>query len=300
MKIEQPINILVQRRASIGDVIMATGVVRELKLRYGDNANIDVATDYQEAFRNNPRIRNIIPVDMVGQSVHRYDLYFNLDDAYELNPVNHYVDSYFYRVFGAGRDCNKSVELFPDEHDIKVVENDIKEIGEKFIVVHLRNWAWPAKNISMDVWFEVFGQLFTERTDFKVVCVGGQTDYFVADHPLFFDARGRYNNQQLKHLCDKAACFVGIDSGPFQCAAASSTHIIALLTHLLPERILPYRCWELGYHCTAIQTNEDCRGCNDVQSRPVRHLVCSKQTTPCTSNFDASAITEAILKQLGK
>ena len=57
MKLEQPINILVQRRAAIGDVIMTTGIVRELKRRYGNNANVDVATDFAEAYRNNPNIQ---------------------------------------------------------------------------------------------------------------------------------------------------------------------------------------------------------------------------------------------------
>jgi ADP-heptose:LPS heptosyltransferase len=279
---------------------MTTGVVRELKKKYGKNANIDIATDYQEAYRNNPHIRNIFPVDMIGQSATNYQIYINLDDAYELNPLNHYVDSYFYRTFGTGPEMDRSVELFPDTTDKNVViEFFDKEIQEDFIVVHLRNWAWAAKNISMDVWLEVFGKLFEERTDFKVVCVGGQSDLFV-EHPLFVDARGKFNNQQLKYLCDSAKCFVGIDSGPFQCAAASKTHIIALLTHLKPERILPHRKWELGYNTTEIQTLEDCAGCNDTQARPVRQLVCKKGNTPCTSNFDTNAITKAILNTLGK
>ncbi|HET8688298.1 MAG TPA: glycosyltransferase family 9 protein [Methanosarcina sp.] len=279
---------------------MTTGVIRELKQKFGKNANIDVATDYQEAYRNNPHIRNIFAVDMVGRFIQNYHHYINLDNAYEANPLNHYVDSYFYRAFGAHHEMNQSVELFPDDNDMAKVDADLKEIGKKFIVVHLRNWHWTAKNISMEVWFDVFAQIFGERTDFKVVTVGGQTDHYIEGHPLFFDARDRYNNQQLKYLCDHAACFVGVDSGPFQCAAASKTHIIALLTHLKPERILPYRCWERGYNCTAIQTREDCAGCNDVQERPVRQLVCSKQNTPCVNNFDATAISQEILKQLGK
>jgi ADP-heptose:LPS heptosyltransferase len=192
-----------------------------------------------------------------------------------------------------------SVELFPTDEDRSTVDQYIKDsIGNKFIVVHLRNWHWTAKNISMDVWLEVFGKLFEERVDFKVVCVGGSTDHFV-DHPLFVDVRDKFNSQQMKYLCDQARCFVGVDSGPFQCAAASSTHIIGLLTHLDPECIMPHRKFELGYNSTAIQTQEDCRGCNKNQDRPVRQLVCIKGTTPCNANFDTDTITQAILKQLG-
>jgi ADP-heptose:LPS heptosyltransferase len=290
MKLTNPINILVQRRAAIGDVIMTTGVVRELKRRYGNNANIDVATDFAEPYRNNPHIRNVYPVQQIP-AVSNWDLYFNLDDAYELNPTEHYVDNYFYRAFGENT-LDHSVELFPSDEDKIAVDTDLKEIGDKFIVVHMRNWHWTAKNISTDVWLEVFTQIFENRADFKVVCVGGLTDNWI-EHPLFVDLRDKYNSQQIKYLCDHAACFVGVDSGPFHCASASSTHIVGLLTHLRPECIMP-----AGDH-TAIQTLEDCRGCNDVQQRPVRQLICSKGNTPCNNNFDATAIAQAILKQLG-
>ena len=296
MKLEKPINILVQRRAAIGDVIMTTGIVRELKHKYGNDANIDIATDFAEPYRNNPHIRNIFPVDQVPDVNDRWDLYFNLDDAYENNPTEHYVKNYFYRVF-ADTTRNMAAELFPTKEDRATVDADLKEIGNKFIVVHMRNWHWTAKNISMDVWLEVFSKLFEQRADFKIVCVGGATDHFV-DHPLFFDCRERYNSQQIKYLCDHACAFVGIDSGPFHCASASKTHIIALLTHVHPDIIIPHRKFEMGYNSTSIPTEEDCRGCNSEQARPVRQLVCKKGNTPCNNNFDTDIITNSILRQL--
>jgi ADP-heptose:LPS heptosyltransferase len=297
MKLEQPINILVRRRAAIGDTIMSTAVVRELTKRY-NNCNIDIATEFVEVYRNNPHIRNIYLPHMMPD-VAAYDLYINLDDAYELNPTQHYVDSMFYRAFGDNfRNLDQRVELWPSDDDRREVVQDMEDLGQQFVVVHMRQWHWASKNISLDTWFEVFGLLFEQRTDFTIVCVGGETDFAVQDHPLIFDARGRYNSQQMKYLCDHAQAFVGIDSGPFQCAAASNTHIIALLTHLRPECILPYRKHEMGHNCTAIQTSEDCAGCNDDQVRPVRQLVCKKQTFPCASNWDTQRIATAILGQL--
>lgn len=292
MNLEKPLNILVQRRAAIGDVIMSTAVVRELKKKYGSNANIDVATDFAEVYRNNPHIRNIFPVAQLP-STSNWDMFINLDNCYELNPTEHYQQNYMYRAFGEN-ELDHSVELFPDEDDQnKIVYLQHEHELDRYIVVHMRNWHWTAKNISMDVWLDVFTQVFEKNADFKIVCVGGETDY-VVDHPLFVDARARYNNQQLKFLCDGARAFVGVDSGPYWCAAASSTHIIALLTHLRPEVILPMRATK----SQAIQTLEDCRGCNDIQQRPVSHLVCKKGNTPCNNNFDTQAIAEAILNVL--
>jgi ADP-heptose:LPS heptosyltransferase len=273
---------------------MTTGVVRELKRLYNADANIYVATDTPEPYRSNPHIEGVIKYEHMNDSV--FDVVYNLDDAYEHNPENHYVDSYFYRVFGH-TNLNRSVELFPSREDCATVDEDIRDIGNRFVVFHMRNWHWQAKNIDLDVWFGVLEKLFTERTDFKIVCVGGATDHFV-DHPLMFDARDRYNVQQLKYLMDHAQCFVGVDSAPYQCAAASTTHIVSLLTHLRPERIVPYRKMDINWNSTAIQTLEDCAGCNDQQATPVRQIVCQKGNTPCTNNFDTTAIAEAILKQL--
>ena len=123
MNIQYPTKILVQRRSAIGDVIMSTAVVRELNHRYGDNAVIDIATDCFEVYRNNPRVRNIIPTDSADPKA--YDIYVNLDDAYELNPKNHYIDSYLFRAFGHN-DVSRQVELFPSKEDHEVIEQDIK------------------------------------------------------------------------------------------------------------------------------------------------------------------------------
>jgi ADP-heptose:LPS heptosyltransferase len=273
---------------------MTTGVVRELKRIYGSNASIVVATDAIEVYKNNPRILGVIPYEEAG--VAPFNVVYNLDDAYEINPENHYVDSYFYRVFGH-TNLDRSVELFPSDEDKKNVDADLKDIGDRFVVFHMRNWHWQAKNIDLDVWFDVLAKVFTERTDFKVVCVGGATDHYV-DHPLLVDARDRYNIQELKHLMDHALCFVGVDSAPLQCAAASKTHIIPLLTHLKPERIVPHRRMDINWNATPIQTLEDCAGCNDNQQIPIRQIVCRKGTTPCTGNFDTDAIAQAILKVL--
>lgn len=296
MKIETALNILVRRRAAIGDVIMSTGVIRELKNIYGSHCHIDVATECIGVFQNNPHIRNIYPVQLMPDPA-AYDMYFNLDDAYELNPENHYVDSYFYRVFG-NQSLPKHVELFTDQSDRDAVDADLDQLDRDFIVVHMRNWHWASKNIHFDVWMQVFEKLYSHTTDVAVVCVGGGTDHALDQAPLFYDFRDKYSSQQMSYLISKAQCFVGIDSGPLQCAAATDTHIVSLLTHLKPERILPHRHGQCGWNTTAIQTLQDCAGCNDEQARPVSQLVCKKQTFPCAGSWDVDAIAQAILTTL--
>jgi ADP-heptose:LPS heptosyltransferase len=302
-KLSKPLNFLIKRRGATGDVIMTTGIAREVKKAFGDNVNISIATDCLDVYKNNPHISNIIPYD--AADANKFDWFVSLDDAYENEPGTNFIDAYYYGVFGDLGGIYKNVELFPSDADVEVIDEFIESetLGEKFIVVHLRNWHWQAKNIAMEVWFDVFAKLFEEQTDFKIVTVGGPTDHSV-EHPNFVDARTmRFTPQQLKVLCDRARCFVGIDSAPFWCAAASDTTIVALLTHLLPERIMPHRRCDATYGQTdfktiAISTLEDCKGCNDRQQHPVRQIVCEKGDYPCTRNFDTNAIAKAILNTL--
>jgi len=290
MNIERPVQILVRRRAALGDVIMSTGVVRELKNKY--NCEIDVATEFPNVFDNNPHVRAIYHTNAMPDTS-TYDLYINLDDAYELNPLNHYLDSYFYRAFGTSTVDNKTPEIFSTESDIDVVNSFFQENNlDNYIVVHIRQWYWPLKNMSWDTWYLVFERLFTERTDFKIVCVGTAQDGFV-EHPLFVDARDRLNVQQQRVLMDQARCFVGIDSGPYHIATASQVHIISLHTHLLPERIAPQH-----KPYTAIKSEVDCVGCNDHQTRPVRQIVCKHGDFRCSNSFNADRIANNILEIL--
>lgn len=290
LKIEQPIQILVRRRAALGDVIMSTGVVRELKRRY--QCVIDIATEFPNVYDNNPHVRAIYHTSAMPDPT-AYDMYINLDDSYELNPINHYLDSYFYRAFGTSAMANKKPELFVTDNDVEVVNSffTTNEIDE-YVVIHIRQWHWPLKNMSWDTWYAIFEQIFSVRTDIKIVCVGTSQDGYV-EHPLFVDARDQLTVQQQKLLMDNSRCFVGTDSGPYHIASAGNTTIISLHTHLLPDRILPR-----DQNAVAILSDVDCVGCNDTQQRPVRQVVCKHGDFRCKDSFDATRIANNILELL--
>jgi ADP-heptose:LPS heptosyltransferase len=295
MKIETPTTILVKRRAALGDVVMSTAVVRELYKQHDGRCAITVETEHPLVYKNNPYIVDLRNWGEVN--VNDYDVVVNLDDAYELNPDNHFVDSMLYRAFGNNLSkLNRAPDLHADENDRSLVDADVKDIGP-FFAVHMRNWHWALKNIDIDIWCDIFAQVFEKNADYKVVIVGGPTDYML-EHPLFVDARAKYTPQQLAYLLDSARCFVGIDSGPFNIAAASNTHIIGLLTHNPPANIMPIRKFDAGWNTTAIQANIDCVGCNVKQARPVRGIVCEHGDFRCNRLWNTEKIADAILKQL--
>jgi ADP-heptose:LPS heptosyltransferase len=295
MKIETPTTILVKRRAALGDVVMSTGVVRELYKYHNGQCAITVETEFPLVYKNNPYIVDLRNWGEVNSA--DYDVVYNLDDAYELNPENHFIRSMFQRVFPGTTTLDFHPDLHADESDQELVTKDIAEIDSTYIAVHMRNWHWALKNIDIDVWVDIFSKVFEARTDFKIVTVGGPTDLSL-EHPLFVNKNAQYTPQQLKLLLDKANCFVGIDSGPFQIAGASNTHVIGLLTHNPPEYIMPIRHLGPDWHWTAIQADIDCVGCNVNQQRPVRGINCIHGDFRCNRLFDTQKIANAILEQL--
>jgi ADP-heptose:LPS heptosyltransferase len=296
MKIESPVNILVKRRAALGDVVMSTAVVRELYKQHDGNCAITVETEFPLVYKNNPYIVDLRNWGEVNTN--DYDVVYNLDDAYELNPDNHFISSMMSRVFGPHLgNLNQQPDLHVDDNDRSTVDADLADIGP-FFAVHMRNWHWPLKNIDIEIWADIISRVFEKTTEYKIVCVGGPTDYVFEGHPLIVDARAKYTPQQLRYLLDYARCFVGIDSGPFQIAGASSTHVIGLLTHNPPENIMPIRRMDPTWHHTAIQADINCVGCNVNQDRPVRGINCIHGDFRCNKLFDTQRIADAILEQL--
>jgi ADP-heptose:LPS heptosyltransferase len=292
LKIEKKIDILVRRRAALGDVIYTTGVIRELYKQYQGNARITVQTDFPDVFANNPYVHHVVSCS-TGLTVSEFDIYHNLDNCYEYNPANHYLDSYFYRVFGEHK-LVRDTELHPSDADRAAVDKDLEFIGDKFIAVHMRQWHWELKNIKQEVWFDLFERIFSERVDHKIVFVGGSADGHI-DHPLMINTCGRYNPQELKHLLEHAACFVGIDSGPYAIATTTKTPIVAMLSHMPPSTIIPIRDNREGTNTQVIQADVSCVGCYERQERPVSQIVCERGDYACNSLWDTERVSQAIL-----
>ena len=300
MKLEVPIGILVRRRAALGDVVIATGVLRELKNKFGDNCVIDVATQHPIVFDNNPHVRNVIKISETDDSAadpSLYDVFYNLDDTYEYNPEVNFADSYFHRVFGT-TEIDKSMELWVDDAQMDVANAFIEHIGGDFIAVHMRRWYWELKNIDPVIWMEVFNRVLAVKPTLKIVCVGGETDYFPEGSPNVIDGRKIGTPGMLSAVLDHAKCFVGIDSAPMHIAGASDAPIVALLSHMSPDKVLPYRKHTFGADCTVIQANVSCVGCHSRQQRPVRQIVCERGDYACNKLWDVDAIAEAIIKYL--
>ena len=111
LQIDKPARILVDRRKAVGDVIMITPVLRELRRRYGSTAFIQVVTEESIVLEHNPDVNAVVHPQNVKRE-DPWDLYINLNDAYENNVRSHYVDAYLYKAYGTTEGIDKSVYLF--------------------------------------------------------------------------------------------------------------------------------------------------------------------------------------------
>lgn len=296
MNLEKPISILVRRRAALGDVIVATGIPRELKKLYGDNCIVDVVSEYPQVWKHNPHVRQSFHTDHPLR-IEQYDVYYNLDDTYEFNPNNHFADNYFYRIFGT-TDMDRSMELYVDDTESQSIDDFVSSINGDFIAVHMRRWYWEMKNIDAVVWVDVFNKILAQHPSLKLVCVGGDTDFYPEGSPNVIDGRSLGTPGILSGVLDHAKCFVGIDSAPFHIAGTSSTGIVALMSHMKPSNVLPYREGVLGHNCEVVQASVDCVECHGRQARPVRQIKCERGDYACNKLWDTDAIVSAINKFL--
>ena len=300
LKIDKPTRILVDRRKAVGDVIMITPVLRELRKRYGPDAFIQVVTEENIVLKNNPHVNIVVPPSEMRRE-DPWDLYLNLNDAYEYNVTSHYVDAYLYRAFGTTEGIDKTPEVFADSEEIENVADAKIDIDGPYVVFHMRQWAWENKNVSPDTWTIIMAWLEATNPGVRMISVGSQYDLKMPT-----DAGNRYinlNDQltigEIKELIAGAKFFIGGDSGPYHIATATATPIVALLSHLAPEQILPWRDGEFGKNCYPILSKVPCTGCYARQPAPVRNLNCENtEKWVCAKSFDSLEITTVLDKIL--
>jgi len=296
MKIEKKINILLHRASALGDVIMTTPIVRQLHQQYNGLADVYVSTKVPEVFRNNPYVKQAYMVGEVPAHI-KFDVMINLDNTYENNPENYFVDTYACYALGHAN-IDKTLEIFASDVDEQEAKSKIKNlVGDSpYIVVHLRNWAWLNKNIDINTWIELSEKIVERWPDLKIVQVGTGVDQWLDGHPNLIIALSQFSLAGTKVLLEGAKAFIGTDSAPFHIAGATDTNIIGLLTHLKQENIAPYRYNTQTYKTVIIHPDIDCVGCYPTLTRPIAQMSCKHGDFRCNKLFDVSTI----LKELEK
>jgi lipopolysaccharide heptosyltransferase II len=155
---------------------------------------------------------------------------------------------------------------------------------------------WPEASFA-----ELAGTLAESAANRWVVVTGGPSDRAAASRIVaearrragpagsrILDAEG-WSLSELRAVMDRAALFVGGDSGPLHVAATSDVPIVGLYGPTLPERSAPWRPATLA--TASVDAGE-------LPCRPCDQRVCAPGDFRCLTRVTAASVREAALRLL--
>jgi ADP-heptose:LPS heptosyltransferase/GT2 family glycosyltransferase len=287
-------SIMVVRDGALGDVILTTPVVRALREKY-PNAEISVVTGFSDVYKRNPNVQ-YVGRKMLKQS-NRYNLFFDLNMAYENDPGVHIVEAYA-KVCGvrdAVRSCHDAIlpDVYPDATDLEWAGLALD--GGPWAAIHPGPTAWPGRNWAHERFLEVAGLLMERGV--RIVLVGGPDAYHL---PCDLDLRGKTSFHQLAALMTKATLFVGIDSAPMHLAMAARKPVVAVFGMIDPLHRLSGDVLCIGV--TAPKNEVGCLGCHHYLPAPRVVSECFREpskTPLCMEKLRVEDVMRAIEVAMG-
>lgn len=288
MTIQTKPRILVNRSGALGDVILATPIVRKLYQDRGGMCEIHARTFHVDVFRDNPYVARVLHA-RDPLNVNEYDLIINLDLVYEKNPRMHILDAYAHYAFGNVA-MDRHVELFPSEDDAKPALEVAAACPNGYVAIHMRRTFQGSRNLPESFWRQLVIDIVNE-TGLNVVQVGGPEEHAFGGSDRLIDMRGKLSIHQLREVFARAQCYIGVDSAPLHVAATTGTDMIAFFTTARAEYRLPYR--EKGAF-RAIVPAIDCYGCQERLPLGSTMVKCERGDEDCVNRFSVSDVTGAL------
>ena len=285
-------NILINRHAAGGDVLMTSPIVRKIYQDRKGECNIDfyVHPECKVYIENNPYIRNIYTGLPSPETIAKYDIYINLDLVYEKNPQMHAIDAYAMYAIGH-TDFDRAVEMHTTTEQQQQAQQFRQDIGD-YVVIHQRRFAWPSRNIPEKIWAGVVRELLSQ-TDLKIVQVGSTNEPAFTGNDRLIDARGQFSIPLLKEVVANGKLYLGSDSGPAHVASATETDMIVLYTSVREEFRRPLRT---KGRFVPVATDLDCYGCHGKNPAPCTSFICHRGDIECVNRFDPEQIAQQAIK----
>lgn len=277
---------IVQRSGAFGDVLMATGVIRQLKKAY-PNKRIIVATHSQDAVKENPNVDLVLRPGASTPSAWSLDL----DLVYEKDPKREVWKTYA-KAAGLSEDLDLKPEMVSTEKDLQMLSAKLPpeflSEGRRIAVVHM-GVTWPSRTWSMESWLTTVRLL--SQAGYSVVTVGRRPDYKVlADYPNVVNMVGYLSVAEIRELCRKATVFVGVDSGILHVAQTTDVPIVGIFTVCDPQ----FRVYPRAQKSIALVPKSECRFCLQAQQPPVTTLSCKFGTNACLTEITPLDVVAAV------
>ena len=173
--------------------------------------------------------------------------------------------------------------------------------GDRIVVLHV-SAGNPFRRWPEDAFATLAARLAAGADDRWVLVTSGPSDHAAAARvvtagrqragdagPRIVDAEG-LSLPELRALMDRAALFVGGDSGPLHIASTSDVPIVGLYGPTLPERSAPWRPPQIG----TISIDAGPLPC-----RPCHQRTCVPGDFRCLTRISADAVGDAAERLLG-
>ena len=224
--------IIIQRRASFGDVLLTTPIIRALWRQYPQSKiYVLTRTSCADIFAGNPC------VEWAGDGalVRPDDWLIDLDMVSENAPMRHFVTSYA-RAAGIDDPLHETEIYWRPEDEPE------DPIPENAIAMHADLTTWPGKNWPLEHFRELSERL---RAAGDAVILVGQTDG-PRSIPCDLDARNQTSISQLAAVLSRCKGFVGHDSFPMHCAGAVGIPVVGIFGVTSSQYILSGRGPQIG------------------------------------------------------
>lgn len=260
---------------TLGDVLISTTIVRELKKEYPDS-EIHFYTNqpYRELLENNPDVTEVkesqsweLNMIFLEAASRKYDLVFlpyqarqecNIWHQREETRHQHLVDFYWQRMGMHRKIEERECYLYPSPEDFGKADRHVS-LDVPRIALHSTTGV-PTKD------WPHFDELADKlrKAGYPPIQVGAREDRPIKDT---VDLRGKMGILELAAFLSKCAAFVGLDSGPSYMADAMKTPTIVIQGSTSPvtsgpisPRVIHLFAEKTGYpDCENPRCHMDCR-----------------------------------------
>jgi ADP-heptose:LPS heptosyltransferase len=195
----------------------------------------------------------------------------------------------------------------PVEHELaRTVANRLANAGvepaDRVVVVHV-SAGNPFRRWPIGHFVRLVTALVRDAPATRVIVTAGPSERSAAEH-VIAEARaglgeagvyvlscGEFSLGELRALVDRAALFIGGDSGPLHVAATSTVPIVGLYGPTLPIRSAPWR--DERWTTRSIDAG-------DLPCRPCHQRVCAPGDFRCLTGISPEQVIEAAIRTLGQ
>jgi ADP-heptose:LPS heptosyltransferase len=282
--------VLVRRIGALGDVVLATPVLRRLR-RENPDADIGVQTAYPDVFRGSPHRLAVFPpgpLPYPWTAEGGLDRTVELDLAYESWPTQHVVRAYMWKAFADPRD--------PGEYDADELRQELAfgspapfPRERRVVAVHAAQAGWRSRTLPEATWRAVVDGL--RRHGCFPLMVGTMRDALPGVKAAAFHSGDVLAQAAMIARC---TCFVGPDSGLLHVAGATDTPIVGVFTSVWAAYRMPMRG---GVPFAAVVPRDmTCLGCQARQPAPATTEHCERGDFACAATVRADDIVDAAVR----